>query len=297
MREWPDAHKGSVYCIDVLGVFDQSKPGSCLIASGSNDKSIRVYRADSGEISAPMKGHTGNIRCLRFWNDQTSSSNQKLLASVASGDLKPRVWDLVRGTSNPLSAHPSSIFACVWLSENYLATCCESGVVLIHNIKDVENVVYRHELQDKMAIYSAAFTAINDANSEGFLILGCSGGYVNVLFISFSFEGGFCVKGEHSISSRIHDDDVRSITGILSGDKVYFLCTSFDRTAAIWSFQVAEALRPSGTNPLLLSTLKSHGHTDKVLSGVFVDGVRSSVITSGADGKILFWPLCSSKYD
>ena len=118
-----------------------------------------------------------------------------------------------------------------------------------------------------------------------------------MLFISFSSVGGFHVKGEHVISSRLHEDDTRSISGILSGDRVYFLCTSFDHTAALWYFRVAEALQPSGTMPVLLSNLKSHGHTDKVLSGVFVDGIRSSVITSGADGKILFWPLCSSSYD
>jgi hypothetical protein len=32
---------------------------SCIIATGSNDKCIRIYRVDSKEMSPPMKGHTG----------------------------------------------------------------------------------------------------------------------------------------------------------------------------------------------------------------------------------------------
>jgi WD40 repeat protein len=241
-----------------------------------------------------MKGHTGNIRCLRFWGGGSSSGGQKLLASVASGDLKPRVWDLGRGTSNTLSAHPGSIFACAWLSEALLATGCESGVVLIHNIRDVGNVVYRHELSDNLAVYSAAYTSLltdDDGTCQGFLILGCSRGYVIVLSVSFSSDGEGVFKGEHVMSSRIHNDDVRSLSALLSGDRVLYLSTSFDHSSAIWSFQVAEALQPSGTSPVQLSSLTSHGHGDKVLSGVFVDGLRSSVITSGADGKVLLWPL------
>jgi len=75
LQEWPEAHKGSVYCTDVLGSLGSLTPnpsgaisrggvgatpvGGCLIASGSNDKCVRIYRPDTGEISPPMKGHSG----------------------------------------------------------------------------------------------------------------------------------------------------------------------------------------------------------------------------------------------
>jgi WD40 repeat protein len=37
-----------------------------LIASGSNDKSIRISTIDSLSMLPPMKGHSGTIRCVQF---------------------------------------------------------------------------------------------------------------------------------------------------------------------------------------------------------------------------------------
>ena len=54
LHEWTDSHSGSVYCLDVLGKLGRGE--TCLLATGSNDKCIRIFRADTGEVSGSIKG-------------------------------------------------------------------------------------------------------------------------------------------------------------------------------------------------------------------------------------------------
>lgn len=77
--EWNNSHNGSIYCLDVLGKLGKSE--TCLLATGSNDKCIRIFRADTKEVSASIKGHTGTIRNLKFCKIE-NCGNSQLLASV-----------------------------------------------------------------------------------------------------------------------------------------------------------------------------------------------------------------------
>lgn len=94
-------HKGSIYCLTW-------NPSGELLATGSNDKSIKLMRfnQDSPEfmqegISAPLAEaeltvHDGTVRDVCFMEDQSNRST--LLISGGAGDCKIYVTDCETAT-------------------------------------------------------------------------------------------------------------------------------------------------------------------------------------------------------
>jgi len=65
-----------------------------VIAAGSFDSNIVVWRASTGEKQKVLRGHSGIIDKVRF--DPTGKS----LVSCCSGDNTIRVWDVISGRAN-----------------------------------------------------------------------------------------------------------------------------------------------------------------------------------------------------
>ena len=92
-RELNNIHKGSVYTMDY-------HPTLRLLVTGSNDKTLRLSRPSSGEVSEALKGHTGTIRVARFLladNAAGSDGETAYLASAGAGDCLTRLWDVRQG--------------------------------------------------------------------------------------------------------------------------------------------------------------------------------------------------------
>ena len=102
-------HSGWVYSVAL-------SPDASLIASCSNDRTVRIFPAASvladrdSSGGLVMKGHSNAIRCCAF---NTSSS----LLSTASWDGDVRIWDVVSGacvrTISP-AAGGNRVYACAW---------------------------------------------------------------------------------------------------------------------------------------------------------------------------------------
>ena len=96
-------------------------PSGRFIASGSRDRSIRVWSARSGRCVAEMKAHQGSVFCVAW------SPNEKMLAS-GSEDTTVRIWDVTRLQSldddsnevikapptRKLKGHTSSVCSVAW---------------------------------------------------------------------------------------------------------------------------------------------------------------------------------------
>jgi hypothetical protein len=64
---------------------------SKLLASGSSDKTVKVWDAATGSLQQTLKGHGSSVRSVAFSHDS------KLLAS-GSGDGTIKVWDVATGS-------------------------------------------------------------------------------------------------------------------------------------------------------------------------------------------------------
>jgi WD40 repeat protein len=108
-------HLGSVYCL-------AWSPKSSLIATGSNDKTLKVMRMykeyygsrhvlqSNSEEDLTLHGHSGTIRSVAF-----SHTHPNTLISGGAGDNALRVWDIESSSTNSepilaLSGHKDAIF-------------------------------------------------------------------------------------------------------------------------------------------------------------------------------------------
>jgi len=62
-------------------------PDSCSIVSGSDDKTIRIWDAESGELRTTLEGHTDAVCSVAYSPDSHSIAS-------ASDDKTLRVWYL-----------------------------------------------------------------------------------------------------------------------------------------------------------------------------------------------------------
>ncbi len=345
-REWIDAHRGSVYCLDYAGAKTK------IFATGSNDKSVRMGKADSPLLSPPLKGHTGTVRVVSFSPSLAASSGRseggaslQLLASGGAGDCKPRLWDVNTGSSHSvLTGHSACVHGLCWLDGVTLLSGCESGAIIAHDLR-MSGAAWRFNLPSPVCTLLSIDNTSNDPASA-VIAAGGIGGVISL----FNARSGHIYA-----SNRVHGDDVRCLAAMpapvvpqkgfsgvsklpsKSGLPV-LVSSSFDGTASMWrlhqnhfakigastqSHQNHGARSPGGSKTSTIigspqamqrliclqgaamafsvpsSTPQNHtrtpydakvGHIDKVLGACVVPWTQS-IVTTGADGKIIHWGM------
>lgn len=77
-------HSGSVIAVAF-------SPGGKTLASGSKDRSIKLWDAQSGKLLRTLTGHTGRVESLAFAPD-----GKTLATGGGGGDTSVRLWDLTK---------------------------------------------------------------------------------------------------------------------------------------------------------------------------------------------------------
>jgi len=246
-------------------------PDGKYLASGSWDKTIKIWDAVSGREIRTLEGHTSTVCSVAY------SPDGKYLAS-GSWDKTIRIWDMVSGKNiRTLYEHSGTVCSVAYSPDGkYLASGSGDNTIRIWDIADFFKIVYASGINIR----------INMRTLQGHF------GYVNS--VAYSPDGKYLASGSYDNTIRIWDTVSGKIIQTLKGhtfnvnsviyspDGKNLASGSWDKTIKIWD-------AASGRN---IQTLE--GHTSNVNSVAYSpDG---KYLASGSkDTTIEIWDAASGK--
>ncbi|KIM90604.1 hypothetical protein PILCRDRAFT_1868 [Piloderma croceum F 1598] len=224
------------------------------IVSGSDDKTIRVWDAETGDVVVgPLQGHTDKVNSVAF-----SQDGRRIVSG--SNDETIRVWDAETGdvVAGPLQGHTDKVNSVAF---------SQDGKYIISGSGNQTIRVWNAETGDVVASPLQGHT--NKVNSVAFSQDGPLRGHVNwVNSVAFSQDGRRIVSGSGDQTIRVwnaetgdlvvdplqgHTNSVTSVTFSQDGKRT--VSGSNDKTIRVWDAE---------TGDLIVRPLR--GHTDRVNS-------------------------------
>lgn len=261
-------HKGSIYCMGWA-------PDGELVATGSNDKTIKLMRYD--DIKKQLEGreieltmHDGTVRDLCFLEDSTNKAS--LLISGGAGDCKIYVTDC--GTATPfqaLSGHGGHILSLYnW-----------GGAMFVSGSQD--KTIRFWDLRTRGCVNTIT-PATSPGTRQGSPVAAVSVDPSGRLLVS-GHEDSSCVlydiRGNRPIQCfKPHSSDIRSIR--FSPSAYYLLTAGYDNKLVLTDLQ--------GDLTLPLPSVVVAHHADKVISGRW-HPTDFSFLSTSADKTATLWAL------
>ena len=272
-----------------------------MLASGSDDKTIRLWDVATGERKATLKGHTGNVYSVSFssdgqtlasggWDwtirlwDTTTGRPMKTLTghtgdvwsisfspdgqtfASGSGDETIRLWGVGGERKTTLKRHAGSVNS-VSFSPDGQTLASGSSDKIIH-LWDVATGTHKNALTGhKAVVYSVSFSPDSQT-----LASGGRRGTIRLWDVD---------TGEHKDILEGHRGDVRSV--VFSPDGQTLASGSADDTVRLWDVDTGQ----------LRATLE--GHRGDVRSVVFSPDGRTLAGGSG-NGSGYLWHLSDINY-
>jgi len=262
-----------------------------LLASGSNDNTLKLWSVESGELQKTMKGHTDTIYSVQF------SPDGKRLAS-GSSDYTVKLWNVEDGElQKTLKGHTDTIYS-VHFSPNNKLLASGSGDYSI-KLWGIEGGELQKTLCEHTdTIYSVYFSP------DGNLLASGSNDETVKLWIVESGELQKTLKGHSGTVSSVHFSPDGKLLASGSGN---LFGTGGDKTVKLWSVASGElqktleghcgeisSVQFSPDGKMLVSGGGSYDNTVKLWS---VDGKepkkteghnsRVSSVSFSSDGKLL----------
>ena len=273
-------------------------PDGQTIASGSYDKTVRLWDAATGQSKAVLKGHTDRVRSVAF------SSDGQTIAS-GSHDKTVRLWDAATGQSKAvLKGHTDWIISVAFSSDGRtLASGSLDSTVRLWDVLPqgqfkavlkahtdwVHSVAFSPDGQTiASGSYDKTVRLWDAATGQKKTVLT---GHTDTIFsVAFSPDGQTIASGNYDKTVRLWDAATGQKKTVLTGHTGYVLSVAFspdgqaiasgsrDKTIRLWDVA-------TGTE---LKTLT--GHTDEVRSVSFSPDDRT--LASGSyDKTIRLWEL------
>jgi WD40 repeat protein/Flp pilus assembly protein TadD len=271
-------------------------PDGKRVASGSNDKTLKIWDAQTGRDVATLKGHTESVMSVAF------SPDGKQIAS-GSWDKTVRIWDAASGVQlKTLDAHGSVYSVAYSPDGKRIASGNEDKSVNVWDALSGKLICAFSAGQ--AAVRSVAFSpdgkriasASDDKtvkvwevqNGRATLLLKLTGHEYGADTVAFSPDGRRIASGGGDYELKVWDaangkslfsakGHIAAITALaFSPDGDQIVTASYDYTLKLWN----------ATNGVCLATLK--GHTDWVNSVAFSpDGKR--IASGGGDDMVMLW--------
>ena len=236
-------HSGSVWSVAL------SSDGQTLV-SGSEDKTIKIWNLNTGQVSRTLLGHSDAVRSV------TLSPDGQILAS-ASGDKTIKLWNL-HGQIRTLSGHSGPVWSVAINPDGQtLVSGSEDGTVKIWNLPtgELRRTINGHSGR----VFSVAISP--------------DGQTFATASIDKTIKVWHLQSGELIRTLLGHADAVRCV--VFSPDGQKLASSSWDKTIKVWNLRTGEVMR----------TLL--GHSDRVVSVAFSND--SQIASTSVDKTIKVW--------
>ncbi len=243
-------HKTTVYCVAC------SADGS-LIASGSTDKTVRLWDGRNGAEIGVLNGHTDTISSIAF-----SPDGAQLASSSEDGTI--RLWDARHGGAElrTLGGHSRSVTGVAFSPDgSRLASASHDGTVRFWSAATWEPL---NVLNHPSELWALAFSPSGD------LIATAAEDKVIRLWDA--------TNGQMLTTMRGHTSRINALS--FSPDGRMLASASLDRTIRLWNVELA------------MEVAVLHGHTQPVYSVMWTrDGAPGSAMLASAsvDRTVRFW--------
>ncbi|KST64926.1 serine/threonine-protein kinase [Mastigocoleus testarum] len=242
-------------------------PQGDKLASGSDDKTIKVWDVANREIIRTIEGHSGWIWDVAF------SPDGKILAS-SGNDKTIKLWDLSTGKEiRTLKGHLQGVISVAFSKDGTtLASSSVDSTIKLWNVATGEEI-------RTLKGHSAAVNSV-DFSPDGFTL--ASGSWDKSIKL-WNVE-----TGEKIRTFKAHKDKVFSVA--FAPDGKTLASASRDKTVKVWNLAAGK----------VSNTLQ--GHTDKVNSVAYIPGKTDSqseedqILVSGSnDNTIKLWDVKTGK--
>ncbi|MFB7608137.1 trypsin-like peptidase domain-containing protein [Streptomyces gardneri] len=284
-----------------------------LLASASNDHTIRLWDVDTGETLRVLAGHTGPVRALACLSGGAATA----LAGAGS-DHTIRLWDPATGTAvRTMSGHTAYINALCPVPVDdrmLLASASNDHMIRLWDVDSGETlrVLAGHNgpvralahltLDDRMLLASAGTDASirlwDPATEHGVRVLDADTDWINALCpvdaggrtLLASAGNGRMISLWDPVTGSIvhtveqHTDWVRTLTSFTEAGRTVVASGGHDNAVRLWE---------SGTGRIVHDGFD--GHTDWVTSVCALEGADHTLLASGGnDSAIRLWDAQAS---
>ena len=269
-EEEPNFEKDSIESLighsDWIRAIAFSTNGKYLV-SGSNDRTVRLWDLQTGQLIRLLKGHKQRVKCIQI------SENGKLIIS-ASADNTLKIWEIATGNcirTIKTSQHSKTVLNAIAINSDLsiIATGSTSrqGTIKLWNWKTGEMI-------DAVKAASSGIRSLAMSPDGKILVSGSAGKTIKIWYLSPKLD-----QPEHIISYA-HLSDVLSLAihgqTLVSGGE--------DRTIKLWSLATAQKQQPH--------ILK--GHAGSVWSvAISPDGTK--IASASGDYTVKIWDIQTGK--